>query len=105
PLSPVGQGEQSLAIIARTQKGAGISFVSDREGWHGKALSKEEAARAIAELQPKAKPAAGVPIPRPAPAQPPAADAPAQYPPLNYKKGEMIATREAYGNALLRIGE
>ncbi len=35
----------------------------------------------------------------------PANTAPASYPPLNYKAGESVATREAFGNALLRIGE
>jgi len=30
--------------------------------------------------------------------------APASYPPLNYKLGDSVATREAYGNALLRVG-
>jgi transketolase len=31
--------------------------------------------------------------------------APANYPPISYNLGDKIATREAYGNALLRIGE
>src|SRR6185295_12141554 len=62
-LATVGQGKQPLAIIARTLKGAGISFVQDKEGWHGRALSKDEAARAIAELQPGARPGLGDRIP------------------------------------------
>ncbi|MGH2753871.1 MAG: transketolase [Actinomycetota bacterium] len=37
-------------VIARTVKGNGVSFLSDREGWHGKALSEEDAERAIEEL-------------------------------------------------------
>src|SRR5436189_4239365 len=39
-LAAVGLGEKPLAIIAKTYKGAGVSFVQDKEGWHGKALSK-----------------------------------------------------------------
>ena len=39
-----------VMIVARTQKGHGVSFLADREGWHGKALSTEEAERAIEEL-------------------------------------------------------
>jgi transketolase len=31
--------------------------------------------------------------------------APAGYPPINYKPGDLVATREAYGTALVRIGE
>jgi transketolase len=37
-------------IVARTEKGHGVSSVADREGWHGKAMSQEQAAEAIEEL-------------------------------------------------------
>jgi transketolase len=104
-LAAAGLGSQPLAILAKTYKGAGVSFLADQEGWHGKALSKEEAARAIAELQPKAKSGIGQPIPAPTELPLPKNEAPASFPPLNYKKGDMIATREAYGAALVRIGE
>ena len=104
-LAAVGLGNQPLAILAQTIKGAGISFIADKEGWHGKPLSKDEAAKAIAELEPKAKSGIGIPIPSPSELPLPKNEAPAAYPPLNYKKGETIATREAYGNALVRMGE
>lgn len=103
-LSAVGLGTQPLAIIARTYKGAGVSFLQDKDGWHGKALSKDEAARAIAELQPKATTGIGVHVEQPASLPAPNAT-PANYAPINYTKGQMVATREAYGNALVRIGE
>src|SRR5216110_2950717 len=64
-LAAVGLGDQPLVILAKTVKGAGVSFLQDREGWHGRPLSKEEAARAIAELQPSAKSGVGHPIPQP----------------------------------------
>ena len=54
-LAFVGADDQPLAIIAKTTKGHGISFADDKDAWHGKALNKEEAAQAIAELQPKAQ--------------------------------------------------
>ena len=38
------------AIIARTKKGKGVSFVEASYSYHGKALTKEEAERALAEL-------------------------------------------------------
>src|SRR5208282_4246492 len=104
-LSGVGLNDQPLAIIAKTYKGAGVSFLQDREGWHGKPLNKDEAVRAIAELQPVARPAAGVAIPAPNQLPAPNNAAPAGYPPVSYKPGDSIATREAYGNALARIGE
>jgi transketolase len=85
-------------------KGAGVSFLQDKEGWHGKTLSREEADRAIAELRPTAKTGIGLPIPAPTPLPAPANAAPAAYPPTTYKLGDMVATREAFGNALLRVG-
>ena len=104
-LSGVGLNDQPLAIIAKTYKGAGVSFLQDKEGWHGKPLNKEEEARAVAELQPNVKSGIGVEIAKPSSLPEPQNAAPAGYPPINYKMGDSIATREAYGNALLRVGE
>jgi transketolase len=103
-LSGVGLNDQPLCIIAKTYKGAGVSFLQDKDGWHGKPLNKEEAAKAIAELQPSAKSGIGVPIPAPAQLPAPNNAAPAGYPPIAYKPGDLVATREAYGAALERIG-
>jgi len=104
-LAAVGLGDQPLVILAKTLKGAGISFIQDKEGWHGKPLSKDEAARAIAELQPTAKSGAGLAIPTPNHLPAPNNQSPGAYPPTNYNLGDMVATREAFGAALLRIGE
>ena len=104
-LAFVGADEKPLAVIAKTTKGHGISFADNKDAWHGKALSKEEAAQAIAELQPKAKSGLSVEIPKPTQVTEPNAEAPASYPPINYKLGDKIATREAYGAALVRLGE
>lgn len=104
-LGAAGLGKQPLAILARTVKGKGISFVEDKEGWHGKALSKDEAAKAIAELEPKARTGLAEPIPAPSDLPLPKNEAPASYPAPTYKLGDNVATREAFGSALLRIGE
>jgi transketolase len=104
-LQGVGLDDKPLAIIAKTYKGAGVSFLQDKDGWHGKPLNKEEAAKAIAELQPTAKSGIGVPIPAPNILPAPANAVPANYPPINYNLGDKIATREAYGTALSRLGE
>ena len=37
-------------IIAKTNKGHGVSFMEDNAGWHGKAPNAEETEKAIAEL-------------------------------------------------------
>jgi transketolase len=104
-LAAVGLGDQPLVILAKTYKGAGVSFLQDKDGWHGKPLNKEEAAKAIAELQPSAKSGLGVPIPEPSALPAPNNTVPPTYPPLNYTPDQQVATREAYGNALARLGE
>ncbi len=104
-LGGVGLDDKPLAIIAKTYKGAGVSFLQDKDGWHGKALSAEEAEKAIAELRPSSRSAAGVAIPTPSQLPAPDNAIPAGYPALTYKLGDKVATREAFGNALARVGE
>lgn len=43
-------GERPSAIIARTVKGKGVSFMENLAGWHGRAPTPDEASRALAEL-------------------------------------------------------
>src|SRR5271170_4111138 len=38
------------AIVARTIKGNGASFLAGKQHWHGKALSKDELVKALAEI-------------------------------------------------------
>ena len=38
------------AIIAKTHKGQGVSFMADQAGWHGKAPNADEAKQAVEEL-------------------------------------------------------
>ena len=103
-LAAAGLGEQPLAIIARTIKGKGIPFIEDKEGWHGKPLSEEEAQRAIADLQTHAQSAAGIHIPPPTGPIGPLSVLSLDYPPVSYDPEKKVATREAYGNALARLG-
>ena len=42
---------QPTAIIAKTIKGKGVSFMEDQAGWHGKAPNEEEYKKAMAELE------------------------------------------------------
>lgn len=94
---------QPQAIIARTIKGHGISFLEDKDGWHGKALSKEQLAKAIAEMGGPIEVAAdpGRSYARTTLPEPPDF---AEPPAPSYKADASVATREAYGNALKRIG-
>jgi transketolase len=101
-LKTVGEGDLPFCIVAKTIKGKGLE-VADKENWHGKPLPEAEATKAIATLRPKAKPATGISIPMPTQVQAPKIQS-TQFPPLEYKRGDKIATREAYGTALARIG-
>lgn len=38
------------AIIAKTHKGQGVSFMTDQAGWHGKAPNEEQRAQALREI-------------------------------------------------------
>ena len=39
-----------VCIVAKTQKGHGVSFMEDQAGWHGKAPNDEQMAQAMTEL-------------------------------------------------------
>jgi len=49
-LGQARQAERPTVIVAKTVKGKGVSFLEDKEGWHGKALDPEQAKQALAEL-------------------------------------------------------
>ena len=97
-------------ILARTIKGKGISFVEGKDNWHGKPLKKgDELDRAIAELEAQMRSeGSGVDlasqIARPA-SRPPAPAPPKPVAPPSYAPGDLVATREAYGSALVKLGE
>lgn len=93
--------DRPVMIIAKTIKGKGVSFVEDKNGWHGKALSEEDCNRAIAELGDIDTAVRGeISVPedrRPDPIE-------TQTPePMQYKTDEPVATRDGYGNALKRL--
>ena len=96
--------DQPTAIIARTFKGRGISFVEDKEGWHGRPLKKDECDKAVAELQSQLTGVTGAKPRRVPREKAPETHKPAPIEPPSYKLGDAIATREAYGTALVKIG-
>ncbi len=92
------------AIIARTVKGKGVTLVEGKDSWHGKALSAEERDQALAELgepgplpllEPRRAPWSA--LPRRA-ANPNGGIAP------DYTRGDKVATRDAFGAALEKLG-
>jgi transketolase len=89
-----------VAIVARTVKGKGLARIADRNGFHGKPIADPQAA--IEELG--GRPALVV-----RPTRPPSVPAPARpaVGPLTlpaWDRGEVVAGRRAYGEALAALG-
>jgi transketolase len=88
------------AVIARTEKGRGVSAVQDQEGKHGKPLP--EAEEAIAELGGRRTARIEVQTPPAARVQHARRSGGLTLP--TYDKGDEVATRTAYGEALTALG-
>jgi len=93
--------ERPVMIIAKTKKGQGVSFIADRDGWHGKALKKDELERALSELGDVDTSLRGR-IAVPDDVRPESLTAATPELP-SYSTEASVATRKAYGNALKRI--
>ncbi len=94
------------AILAKTLKGKGVSFLEDQNGWHGKPLKKgEELDKALAELGNNFE------LAEPLTVKAPKATGSLRKPtaklstPPEYPLGSQVATREAYGTALKKLGQ
>jgi transketolase len=112
-------------IIAKTIKGKGVSFLEDKNGWHGKTLAQEDFEKAVKELGAidfKQK----ISVPKPttyySSSNPDLVVEPREVAVevsfstlrqradrsnsnLPYKIGDSVATRKAYGEALAQLGE
>jgi transketolase len=97
----LSNADRPSVIIARTIKGKGFSEIENKDGWHGKALPPDMAERAIKEL-------GGIRNLKVKTQKPERAAAPkraaASEPVLpTYKKEDKVATRKAYGDALVAL--
>jgi transketolase len=90
------EDDRPTMIVARTEKGHGVSEVANKEGWHGKAFPSDLAERAIEELG--GVRSITITPPKPDPWMPGGAGAPAGAPAPTYV--EPIATRKAFGDTL-----
>jgi transketolase len=92
--------DRPTLIVAKTEKGHGVASIANKDGWHGKALSEEQARDAIKELGGESslviKPA------KPEDRKPTRAAGSGKYEAPTYDKD--ISTREAYGDALKALG-
>jgi len=104
-LNPI-TSERPVMILARTIKGKGVSFLENKEGWHGKPVPKDMLKSALKELgKVDLKVKGEIQLPK--------------YQILNikyqkdiskiknipnYKMQDLVATRMAYGDALVALG-
>ncbi len=105
---PISSDKPTM-ILARTIKGKGVSFLENKEGWHGKPVPKEQLKAVLKELGkvdinirgeiqlPKYQ-ISNIKYQNLKPVQPNLTDS------TDYKLGDLIATRLAYGDALISLG-
>jgi len=92
-------------ILAKTVKGKGVSFLENKEGWHGKPLPKDLLESALKELgKVDLKVRGKIELPK---IKITKSKIQTNYKIQNpkYEMGANIATRLAYGDALLSLGE
>ncbi len=95
------RSEKPVMIVAKTIKGKGVSFLEDKNGWHGVALKKDEFDRAVKELGEIDFSVRGE-IARPEDLKPESVE-PQPAGAITYPMDKPVATRKAYGRALVRI--
>uniref|UniRef100_A0A8C7NNR8 Transketolase n=2 Tax=Oncorhynchus mykiss TaxID=8022 RepID=A0A8C7NNR8_ONCMY len=94
-------------IVAKTFKGRGLKGIENTDNWHGKPLPKDRAEEAIKDLESQIQ----NPNKTICPELPNEDTAPADLSPItlpsppNYKIGDKVATRKAYGVALAKLGQ
>ena len=93
--------DRPTVLIARTEKGHGVAAVADKNGFHGKPLADPEAA--IGELGGERDLLIKVPRPE-GPAKPHTFEASGDLQLPAYEPGTREATRKAYGDALVALG-
>jgi transketolase len=97
----IAETDRPSAIIARTVKGKGVPEVEDEVSHHGKAL--DESDEAIARLGGPSS--HRITLGAPAEVVPTSTGAPADDPPsARWEIGDAVATRDAYGEALVALG-
>jgi transketolase len=95
------QTDKPTCIIAKTEKGHGVSFLANKDGWHGKPLNQEEEAKALSELGSSPNITIRVQTPQKT-AVSHAAKGGGKTP--SYAVGTKEAARKAYGDGLAALG-
>jgi transketolase len=100
----VMEENQPVMIIAKTVKGKGISFLENKDNWHGKPVPKDMLATALRELGTVDQDLRGE-MEKPIGTELPLKKNQEKIPlSLSFAPGKMFATREAYGETLAKLG-
>jgi len=87
------------AILALTTKGKGVSFIENKQGWHGRALSKRELEWALEEIPNPKMPKFNISKPT----KTEKTSTKIKIPNITKYKEREVSTREAFGNALAEL--
>lgn len=99
------RSDKPKVIIAKTIKGKGVSFWENKEGWHGKPLPKEEFDKAVKGLGDVDEKLRGEVLVPKIKVQNAKVKIASQKLKVDYKLGEEVATRKAYGEVLAQLAE
>jgi len=94
--------KKPFAIIAKTFKGKGVSFLENKENWHGKPVPKEMLEKALAEIPDAKMPKIKITIPQISAAKKLRAEKMAF---TDYKIGSSVASRMGYGSGLANLAK
>lgn len=102
-LEKIREASRPVAVLARTVKGKGVSFLEDKNGWHGKPLKEEELRQALNEIGPMPEVDSRRFVRPPRKGQPPKLKRGFEWEKTAYSAA--TATRLAYGIALEKLGQ
>jgi transketolase len=93
-----------FAIVGKTIKGKGISFLENKDGWHGKALKKDELQKALNELG-EVDDNLRFDVKKPAQSKFPEEITERLSADMSFDKDKEYATREVFGETLAKLGK
>lgn len=104
--------DHPMVIIAKTIKGYGVDRVENKEGFHGKAFTQKELDEIMPQFEQRFAAAAAngnsfvwkPTLPEKNNLKDALCQMPIEAKPSLYKKGELIATRKAYGQSITQVG-
>jgi transketolase len=99
----IGKKGRPTVILAKTIKGKGVSFIENKNGWHGKPLKEDELQAALKEVGPMPDVDAAKYVRLPKRVPKPKLVKAFGFERTPYK--EKTATRLAFGNALRELGK